>query len=68
MMLKYRYSIALENNILMRYISPFSSVSLLLEQSPGGGVVTQARVSSAALFRYTTSFDNFVLACEVSYQ
>ena len=45
-----------------------SSVALLLEQSPGGGVSTLARVSSVHLFRYTSNFDNFVLACEVRHR
>ena len=43
----------------------FSGVNLLLEIPPSGGVTVSAHVSSVYLYKYISSWDNFILACEV---
>lgn len=44
----------------------FVSVSLELEQLPGGGVDTTHTVDNSHLYKYMSNLDNVVLACEVS--
>ena len=45
----------------------FSSVVLLLELPPTGGALPSPQITSTYLFRYETTWDNCVLACEVWY-
>ncbi|XP_052802584.1 uncharacterized protein LOC128232845 isoform X2 [Mya arenaria] len=43
----------------------FTSVRLLTEMSPTGGVSSLVKVTSTQLFRYVTTWDNVLLACEL---
>ena len=43
----------------------FSGVNLLLEIPPSGGVTVSTHVSSVYLYKYISSWDNFIFACEV---
>ncbi|CAH1789073.1 unnamed protein product [Owenia fusiformis] len=43
----------------------FTSVHLVLETPPMGGATSMAHINSVYLYRYVTSFDNFILACEL---
>ena len=58
-------AVVVEFNLLHAPTSLLTSVAILFEFPPIGGVRSQVRVATAAVYRYVTAFDNFVLACEV---
>ncbi|KAL8570217.1 hypothetical protein ACOMHN_029917 [Nucella lapillus] len=58
-------AVIVEMTILNAPTRLFSSVVLLLELPPSGGVIVTPRISSTYLFRYVSTWDNCVLACEL---
>jgi len=58
-------AVILEMTLYHPQSSLFGSVLLALELPPIGRVRTSSRIASVYLYKYSTSLDHFVLACEV---
>lgn len=61
----YTSAVIIELTLFHVQSTLFGSVSLVLELPPLKLVRTSSRIVSVYLYKYTSAFDHFVLACEV---